>query len=151
MLSCPASVRVRSLSRNGLTLYENISDRQPSILRELAHNLPDHFTFSKLENDFSEMLSFPHVADCGSGMRPGKYPIDHRMHVIRLDRAVHRLERFSRSDRNAAHRGAMIEDFEWIDRALLTADIADHIDLAADANRLQRLQEAFGSPDLDHM
>src|ERR1700722_17797375 len=107
--------------------------------------------FSKLESDFSEMLSFPHVADCGDGIGPGKYPINYRMHVIRLDRAVHRFERFSRADRDDAPRRAVIEDFERIDRALLAADVADHVDLAADAYGLQRLQEAFGSADLDHM
>src|SRR5271154_5559397 len=105
----------------------------------------------EFQDDLAEVLALAHVFQRRAGFGPGEDAIDCRAHPVQCDRAVHVVEGFAGADRNAAYDRAPVEDLQRGDLALLAPDITDHMDLAAHADRLQRLHETVGSADLDDM
>src|SRR5262245_48542262 len=100
-----------------------------------------HWQGSELEHDLAEMLALAHVSKRGAGIRPREHAVDHGPHPLQRDGAVHVLEGLARSDGNAPHHRAAVENFERVYLTGLASDVADHVDLAAQPDRLQRLHE----------
>ena len=90
------------------------------------------------------------MAPTGLGVAKSVDTVDHRADLVLLDRAAQVFQIAAAPDHDRLERGLTVEHAHEVDRALGTCQDADQGDQPAKGDRLHRLRQSVGAPDLHH-
>jgi len=101
------------------------------------------------DHDFAEYVSAGVVSPCRFRLHERKHAVDHGVHGVHIDRALHRFHIDAAPDADAAERRLTHEKAHEIQTGIALRERTDDRDLATERHSLERLREGPGPSDLN--